>query len=95
MENEKTYVDYSKAIESGVYNWLSSRKDVVDCAIASAITKAIDPTIEALADGVMKAVGKFLNDNNDDIKSAIAIAIATCWANRQHPVPNTTQGKAI
>jgi hypothetical protein len=83
--------DYSDAIERGVSNWLDSNRDHVVAIIADVISARMagiaQGAAEGAVEGMMAAVGKFLNDNGEDLKAGIAMAIATSWAARQHPVP--------
>lgn len=80
--------DYSEAIQKGVYNWLDSNRDVVLDIVHAAVAAKMDGAINALAEGSMKAIGGFLDANADDLKTGIAMAIATSWAARQHPLPD-------
>jgi hypothetical protein len=91
MDEIKQYINYSEAISQGVFNWLDANKDVVQGILAEAIRGAITASTEKAIDqmtmGVMVPVAKFFDCNTEDIKVAIAAAIATSWASRQHPVP--------
>jgi hypothetical protein len=86
--------DYSEAIEKGVYNWLEHNRRAVEEIISMAIIHSATSVVDNMAAGAMVAVGKFLDANADDLKAGIAVAIATSWASRQHPVPpdHTTKG---
>jgi uncharacterized oligopeptide transporter (OPT) family protein len=79
--------DYSEAIERGVSNWLDANAHVIINVVSKAVAERMDKAIEEVATGIMNATGKFLNDNGEDLKTGIAMAIATSWAARQHPVP--------
>jgi hypothetical protein len=82
--------DYSGAIEKGVYNWLDHNRKTVEEIISMAILQAAAPVADNMAAGAMVAVGKFLDTNADDLKAGIAMAIATSWASRQHPIPTVS-----
>lgn len=79
--------NYSEAIEKGVSNWLDTNRDTVLGIIKEAVQKSTEEAINWMAAGTMTAIGKFLDANSDDLKAGIALAIATSWANRQHPTP--------
>ena len=79
--------DYSEAIEKGVFNWLDANKEFILKIIHTAIIKSTENAIEALTAGVMTKIGRFLDENKNDLTAAIAMAIAASWQARQHPVP--------
>jgi hypothetical protein len=82
-----TNIDYSAAIERGVSNWLDANKHHVLEVIRKTIEDNVGSAVDLMATGVMTSVGRFLDNNGDDLKAGIAMAIATSWAARQHPVP--------
>jgi len=73
------YKDHSAAIEKGVYNWLEAHQEQV----MEIIQKSTDKAVEWMAAGCMAAVGKFFEDNKDDLKAGIATACALSW-NEKH-----------
>jgi hypothetical protein len=79
--------DYSEAIERGVSNWLDANRANVNEIIRKTVADCMSDIVDRMAYGSMQAIGKFLNENSDDLKTGIAMAIATSWAARQHPVP--------
>ena len=67
---------------------MDSNRDSVSEIIHKAVSERMGDLIEQMAAGAMVAVGKFLDDNSVDLKTGIAMAIATSWASRQHPIPS-------
>ena len=88
--------DYSEAITRGVLSWLDKNKEeiinIVKEAVTSSISLNTEKAIDQMTMGVMVPVAKFFDCNTDEIKTAIAAAIATSWAARNHPSPGVTSG---
>lgn len=70
----------SDAVHSAVMAWLENNRD----SVLETFQKSSDAGIEMVAVGIMSKVGAFLDNNRQDIISAIATAIATSSYNR-HP----------
>jgi hypothetical protein len=91
MSEDAPKVNYSEAISIGVYNWLDANRDsvmsIISESVKSAISISSERAIDQMTAGVMIPVGQFFTENNSEIKTAIAAAIATSWAARQHPSP--------
>ena len=77
-DEPKQFVDYSEAIAKGVFNWLEANKD----SVLDIIKASTGAAVEMMGAGTMAAVNKFLDQNGNDLRAAIASAIAASFVSR-------------
>ena len=78
-------VDYSEAIARGVSNWLDKNQldilAIVRESVMTSISNSTEKAIDTLAGGAMLSIGRFLDNNRDDLITGIAAAMAA----KQYP----------
>jgi hypothetical protein len=75
------------AIEKGVAAWMNANHASIQDQIFKASKSCLDAAVEMVAAAIMVKVGRFFDDNKDDLTTSIAAAIALSWQSRQHPIP--------